>query len=258
VKPLLCLRHEEPDHLGTAEEVFAASGPDVTYVDLWTGAGLPDPREVAGVVALGGVMNVDQTDAHPFLIPERDFLERAVAAELPVLGICLGGQLLARALGGRVQKAEAPETGFFPLHPTDEAPSDPLFSCFGDGDRMFQWHEDTFELPEGSSLLLSGDGVPNQAFRIGERAWGVQFHPEVTPQLLEAWLDAIPEDELAERWGRTRIELRAQAERHLPSQQRRARELFGRFASIVAEGRRRSPHEERRRLSRVRGTRRST
>jgi GMP synthase (glutamine-hydrolysing) len=234
VKPLLCLRHEEPDHLGTGAEVFVASGIDVRYADLWRGARLPDPGEVAGVVVLGGVMNVDQTDAHPFLLPEGGFLERALEAELPVLGICLGGQLLARALGARVEKAEAPETGFFPLHTTPEAASDPLFSCFRDGDRMFQWHEDTFELPAGASLLLVGDGLKHQAFRAGDRAWGVQFHPEVTPQLLEAWLDATPEDELAERWRRTRTELRDQAERHLPSQQRRARDLFGRFASIVA------------------------
>jgi GMP synthase (glutamine-hydrolysing) len=171
---------------------------------------------------------------HPFLLPERDFLTSALAAGLPVLGICLGGQLLARALGARVEKAEAPETGFFPVHPTPEAAGDPLFSCFRDGDRMFQWHEDTFELPAGATPLLVGDGVTRQTFRAGDRAWGVQFHPEVTPQLLEAWLDATAEEELAERWGRTRTELLAQAERHLPSQQRRARDLFGRFASIVA------------------------
>ena len=77
--------------------------------------------------------------------------------------------------------------------------------------------------------------MTNQAFRVGERAWGVEFHPEVNPELLEAWLDATPEEELAERWGRTRADLRAEADRYLPSQRRRARELFGRFASIVAE-----------------------
>jgi GMP synthase (glutamine-hydrolysing) len=215
--------------------VFAASGIEVRYADLWKGARLPDPGEVAGVVVLGGVMNVDQTAAYPFLLPERDFLQAAVAADIPLLGICLGGQLLARSLGARVPRARAPETGFFPLHPTEEARADPLFSCFRDGDRMFQWHEDAFELPASASLLLSAEGVPNQAFRTGERAWGVQFHPEVTPELLDAWLDATPEEELAERWGRTRADLRAEAERYLPSQGRRARELFGRFASIVAE-----------------------
>lgn len=235
MKPLLCLRHEEPDHLGTAEQAFAASDIDIAYMDLWRGADFPDTGEIAGVVVLGGVMNVDQTDAYPFLLPERGFLQAAVAAGVPLLGICLGGQLLARSLGARVPRARAPETGFLPLHPTDEAPGDPLFSCFRDGDRMFQWHEDAFELPAGATLLLSGDGVPNQAFRAGDRAWGVQFHPEVTPQLLDAWLDATPEDQLADRWGRTRAELRAEAERYLPSQGRRARELFGRFASIVAE-----------------------
>jgi GMP synthase (glutamine-hydrolysing) len=235
VKPLLCLRHEEPDHLGTAAEVFAASGIDVRYADLWRGARLPDPGEVAGVVVLGGVMNVDQTTDYPFLLPERDFLQAAVAADVPLLGICLGGQLLARTLGAPVGAADVRETGFYPLHPTDGASGDPLFACFRDGDRMFQWHEDAFELPAGASLLLSGEGVPNQAFRTGERAWGVQFHPEVTPELLDAWLDATPEEELAERWGRTRADLRAEADRYLPSQGRRARELFGRFASIVAE-----------------------
>jgi GMP synthase (glutamine-hydrolysing) len=235
VKPLLCLRHEEPDHLGTAEQAFAASDIDVAYVDLWRGADFPEPGEIAGVVVLGGVMNVDQTAAYPFLLPERDFLQASVAADIPLLGICLGGQLLARTLGARVTRARLPETGFFPLHPTEAARTDPLFSCFRDGDRMFQWHEDAFELPAGAGLLLTGDSVTNQAFRVGERAWGVQFHPEVNPELLEAWLDATPEEELAERWGHTRADLRAEAERYLPSQGRRARELFGRFASIVAE-----------------------
>ena len=108
------------------------------------------------MVVLGGVMNVDQTDAYPFLLRERDFLQAAVAADVPLLCICLGGQLLARSLGARVPRARAPETRFFPLHPTEEARTDPLFSCFRDGDRMFQWHEDAIELPAGAGLLLRG------------------------------------------------------------------------------------------------------
>jgi GMP synthase (glutamine-hydrolysing) len=234
VRPLVCIRHEEPDHLGTAAEIFEARAIPHRYVDLWRGATLPDPSEPAGIVLLGGEMNVDETEAYPFLAQEKAWVREAVDADVPILGICLGGQLLARSFGAAVDRAPLPETGFFPLEPTEETSADPLFSSFRSGDRLFQWHEDAFELPVGARLLLTDGRGSNQAFRAGDQAWGTQFHPEVTPDLLEDWLKTTPDDVLAGRWGRTRAELLEEAERYFPAHRQRAKELFDRFASLVA------------------------
>jgi GMP synthase (glutamine-hydrolysing) len=236
VKPLLCLRHEEPDHLGTGGEEFARHGIDVGYLDLWKDAAFPDPSEVSGVVALGGVMNVDQTFEHPFLAPERDFIRAVVEAERPFLGVCMGAQLLARAFGAPVRSAPRRELGFVPLRPTPAAGDDPVLGCLRQGDRMFQWHEDTFDLPKGATLLAVGDQVHNQAFWLGSRAWGIQFHAEVTPELLEEWLPGPEDDGLQRRWGRSPAEVREEARTYLPGQILRARELFDRFAGAVAAG----------------------
>jgi GMP synthase (glutamine-hydrolysing) len=236
VKPLLCLRHEEPDHLGTAAVEFARHGIQVRYLDLWKDAALPGPGEVAGVVALGGVMNVDQTPEHPFLAPERDFIRAVVDAQRPFLGVCLGAQILARAFDAPVRPAPHRELGFVPLRPTDAAADDPVLGCLRPGDRMFQWHEDTFDLPEGATLLAVGDQVRNQAFSLGSRAWGIQFHAEVTHDLLEDWLPGSDDDSLRGRWGRSADEVRNEAQVYLAAQIRRARELFDRFADAVAAG----------------------
>lgn len=169
MRPLACLRHEEPDHLGVGEDVFAAAGVPVTHVDLWR-QDPPSLSDVSGLVVLGGDMNVDETERYPFLSAERDMIAHAVAGDVPVLGICLGAQLLARALEAQVAPSPVRELGFFPVRPTSAAADDPLASSFRDGDYMFQWHRDTFELPAGATLLLEGEGVPRQAFRAGQRA----------------------------------------------------------------------------------------
>jgi GMP synthase (glutamine-hydrolysing) len=134
-----------------------------------------------------------------------------------------------------VTRAPAREIGFFPLRPTADATDDPLFSSIEEGDRLFQWHEDAFRTPAGGRLLLTGEDGSHQAFRVGEGAWGTQFHPEVTPELLEAWLAATPSHVLREGWGRSADDLAAQAQAHLPAQQERARDLFRRFATLVTE-----------------------
>jgi GMP synthase (glutamine-hydrolysing) len=231
VKPLACLRHEEPDDLGIAGEAFAAAGVPVTYVDLWREAP-PSLSELSGLVILGGDMNVDDTARYPFLSAERDLLAEAVGSEMPVLGICLGAQLLARTLGAAVTPSAHRELGFFPVRTTDSGAADPLTSCFQDGDLVFQWHRDTFDIPRGGTHLLEGEAVPNQGFRAGELAWGFQFHVEVSSEKLDAWLELAAED-LEREWGRTADELRAEAGRYLPTQQERARELFRRFARLL-------------------------
>src|SRR5207245_5960724 len=161
--------------------------------------------------------NVDATEQHPYLLAQRDLMRRAVDAELPVLGICLGAQMLARALDARVYRAPVREFGFKPVRLTAAGQRDILLSAFQTDDRVFQWHEDTFDLPAGAELLVAGDDVPLQAFRLGRNAWGVQFHFEVDADGVEAWL-RVAEPTLTRVWKRTAEEVREELRIHLDAQ----------------------------------------
>jgi len=219
--------------MGVAVPLFEKAGAEVRTVDGWATLEWSDLREAAGIVVFGGDMNADEIDRHPNLAHERELLADAVDTGVPVLGVCLGGQLLARALGADVTLSPVTELGFTTLHPTAEASEDPLLSAFADGDRVFHWHRDTFAIPDGAVLLATGDDVANQAFRYGDRAWGIQFHPEVTAPNLDYWIDAV-RDELQPEWGTTAESLRAQIERYLPAQQERAATFFTSFAELAA------------------------
>ena len=153
------------------------------------GQALPPHEEVAGAVVMGGPMNVDETERFPGLATEREWLAEAARREMPVLGICLGAQLLARALGAEVRPGPKPELGFAEVrvHDTD----DPLLGALAPGAEVLHWHGDVFELPAGATPLASSALTEHQAFRHGN-AWGVLFHPEVDFALVEAWL-AVPE-----------------------------------------------------------------
>jgi GMP synthase (glutamine-hydrolysing) len=232
VKPIVCVRHEESDTMGVAVPLFRKAGAEIRIVDGWTQVEWSDLREAAGIVVFGGDMNADEIDRHPYLAHERGLIAAAVDSRVPVLGVCLGGQLLARALGAEVTLSPVTELGFSTLHPTAAAGEDPLLSAFADGDRVFHWHRDTFAIPDGAVLLATGDAVPNQAFRYGDRAWGIQFHPEVTAPNLDYWIDAVRE-QLEPEWGTTAESLREQIGRFLPAQQARADAFFTSFAELA-------------------------
>ena len=230
MRPVLLIGHDEDERFGLAPSGLADGGVDA--IPLRPPGDLPPLDDVSGVVVFGGEMNVDMIDRYPFLAEERPFVRKAVDSRVPLLGICLGAQLLARAMDRKVYPADVRELGFNVLHPTSEAEADPLLSVFRDGDRVFHWHEDTFELPEGATVLATGDEVHLQAFRIGELAWGAQFHFEVDRGELEYWLDLAGEDGVR-GWGKSREQVLAEADEHLATQESRAREVFDRFAGIV-------------------------
>jgi GMP synthase (glutamine-hydrolysing) len=150
---------------------------------------LPAHADIAGVVVMGGPMNVDETDRYPALAAEREWLKEAVHDDVPILGICLGAQLLARALGAEVGPGERPEIGFAPIEVLD--PSDPIVGCLAPRATVLHWHGDVFELPVGAQPLASSELTEHQAFRIGN-AWGLLFHPEADSSLVDAWL-SVPE-----------------------------------------------------------------
>lgn len=161
----------------------------VKTVKPLSGQPLPAHEEVAGAVVMGGPMNVDEVGRFPALAREREWLAGAVERGMPVLGICLGAQLLARALGAEVRAGESPEIGFAPVEVFD--PDDPLLGRLAPSSEVLHWHGDVFDLPPGAEHLASSERTECQAFRAGN-GWGVLFHPEADLALVAAWL-AVPE-----------------------------------------------------------------
>jgi GMP synthase (glutamine-hydrolysing) len=177
----------------------SCAGFEVRHVCPLDGDPLPGHDAVDGAVVMGGPMNVDETDRHPGLATIRDWLAEAVRREMPVLGICLGSQLLARALGAAVVPGGRREIGFAPV--TVDDPADPVLGGLAPRAEVLHWHGDVFELPDGATHLASSELTAHQAFRVGN-AWGVLFHPEADLALAERWM-ATPEmaEEAAETLG---------------------------------------------------------
>lgn len=190
MRRILVFQHVAHEILGTLNPLLKIAGFRIRYVNFGRH---PDARPSLdgyhGVVALGGPMNVDDVESHPHLRTEVSLLREALDRGMPILGICLGAQLLARALGAPVGPAIQKEIGWYDLSVSEPGRSDPLLSGFGDTERIFQWHGDTFEIPAGAVHLASSDLCPNQAFRYGENAYGFQFHLEVDEPLIDRWLD---------------------------------------------------------------------
>jgi GMP synthase (glutamine-hydrolysing) len=240
MRPVLCIRNDPDDTLGITRAVLGEHDVPIVRVDAFDAvATWPELEEFSGLIVFGGEMNADQVDRYPYLLTQRRVMKSAVDADKPVLGICLGAQLLARALDARVYRAPVRELGFKRVRLTEAGRRDPLLAAFDGDGRVFQWHEDTFDLPKDAELLAAGDDVPTQAFRFGTRAWGVQFHCEVDRAGVEAWL-RVAESSLQRVWQRKAGDVRAELDEYLDAQQMNARRLFGAFALAVgasADGR---------------------
>ena len=225
---ILIIKHEEIEGPGTLGFFFGATYWEVKTVELWDGDVLPSLDKCEGIVSLGGPMNVYEEDKYPFLIDEGIFLKKALAADIPLLGICLGAQLLAKARGGRVMKAEKKEIGWYEVSLTAGGRKDPLFFELPDVLSVFQWHEDTFELPAGAVLLAENRKCKSQAVRFTRNSWGLQFHPEMNFQMLKSWfqdsgLAAIREKVFSAYFSQQEMYLR------------QARMLYLNFNRIIAE-----------------------
>lgn len=212
--------------------VLDDAGVEWRYVDLWRGDAVPDISEAGGLVVLGGSMNADEDDAFPWLGDVRELMRQAVDAELPLLGSCLGAQLLARAADTPVVANATREIGFRKVEVTPAGRDDPLLSAFAPSARVFQFHKDASEMPAGAELLVTNDDTPVQAFRVGARAYGVQFHFEVTTREITAWADESP-PEVRDEWGMTKEELLAEAAAHLEAQQVAGRRLTAAFVDLL-------------------------
>jgi GMP synthase (glutamine-hydrolysing) len=232
LKPVLFVSHESSVSPGIASEVFEQEGIPLQVMRAWETTEWPEVRNFSGLVVLGGEMGAHDVEAFPFLSEVRALLSQAVEAEVPTLGICLGAQILALVLGGAVRRSPRVELGFGLLEATGEGRRDPVLGPFAGPVAVFQWHQDTFDLPEAATLLFSGGGF-HQAFRYGRTVYGTQFHFEVTEQDVAAWIDATPPNRLQGHWGRSREELLREVSMRLPAQQEIGREAFRGFAKLL-------------------------
>ncbi|MEH3054300.1 MAG: type 1 glutamine amidotransferase [Patulibacter minatonensis] len=184
MKPLLVVQHVPWEGPHTILEAFAGV-PVEARAPLTDGRPLPGPGEISGAVFMGGPMSVHDTVEHPALADEVEWLGRAHAAGVPLLGVCLGSQLIAKALGATIVPGPRPEIGWAAIDVLD--PADPLAGTLRSGEAVLHWHGERFSLPAGATPLACSDLTPLQAFRHGN-AWGFLFHAEADAALVEAWL----------------------------------------------------------------------
>ena len=173
------LQHVPFEGIGSIERWLADRDAHTRYTRFYESSELPDPRQVDLVIAMGGPMSVNDEREHPWLASEKEFIRQSIGLGLPVIGICLGAQLIANALGARVYPGRHTEIGWFPV---EAVAADGDVFQLPDGLTAFHWHGETFDLPDGAVCLAKSDACENQAFQIGRNVVGLQFHLETTPE----------------------------------------------------------------------------
>jgi GMP synthase (glutamine-hydrolysing) len=222
---VLAVTHGPSVGAGVFAEAAHAAGHEI---DEWCVpvAPTPPPGGHDAAFVLGGGMHADQEELHPWLVPELEFIAGELERGTPLLGVCLGAQLVARAAGGRVFRSPAPEVGWHAVELTDAGRGDPILSALPPRFDAFQWHHYTWELPAAEELARGG-GL-SQGYRLGERAWGIQFHSEVTAAQIERWIAEDPED--VEDEGA----LRAATRERIGAWNRLGRDLCSAFLDLAA------------------------
>jgi GMP synthase (glutamine-hydrolysing) len=186
VKEVFAFRHVAHEHLGSIADCLARRAVPFRYIDLPQSDSLPvDLDQSLGLIFMGGPMSAN--DPFPYVRRELYLISQALRSGLPMMGVCLGSQLIAKAAGSPVYRNSAKEIGWYPVYPTPEAASDPLTACLAPSETVFHWHGETFDLPAGAVWLARSELCAHQAFRLGDRVYGFQFHFEVTAEMIAEW-----------------------------------------------------------------------
>jgi GMP synthase (glutamine-hydrolysing) len=226
------LQHHPVENLGTIAEALEGAALAWQYVRCFQGQPVPaEMRGAGGLIIMGGPMGVEDTARYPFVADELRLIENALKENKPILGVCLGSQLLAAALGAKVRKGARREIGWLPVRLTAEAQQDRLLSGSPESFTAFHWHGDIFELPRGAVALASSEQAPVQAFRHGDKAYGFLFHLETTEATVRAMVREFA-DEISEA-GADGAAIVADAGRHLDALAPLADTIFSRWASPI-------------------------
>lgn len=195
MEEVLVFQHDPFEDLGFFGEVLEKQGANYRVVRLFHGEMPAEEWEhVRALIILGGPMNVDEEDGFPFLRWEKRIIRAAIDEAVPILGICLGAQLIATALGTPVFHGPVKEIGWSPISITPHGQVDSLLGYLPETATVFQWHGDGFDLPAGAIRLASSAHYGTQAFRLGKTIYGLQFHLEVTPPMIERWIEERSKD----------------------------------------------------------------
>lgn len=209
------LQHVPFEDVGSMADWFRRHGAELRYTRFFEAdAHLPKPEGCDLIVAMGGPMSVNDEAELPWLIEEKAFLRKAIDAGVPVLGVCLGAQLIASALGARVYPNAVAEIGWFPVWRTELIGEDCF--TFPEHIELLHWHGETFELPEGATLLASSEACRHQAFQFGRRVIGLQCHPEMSPAIVADLLHECADELVPGPWVQAPGQLAAEAQRYQP------------------------------------------
>ncbi len=225
--PVLIVKNIPVEGAGTIEVFLRDKGIPYTILELSKGERIADTGEYSHLIVMGGPMAVYEMDRYAYLRQETDLIKSFIDKDKAVLGVCLGAQMVAHCLGAKVYPGNVKEVGWYKTDITPEGMEDEVFSTIAiDGKpvaEVFQWHGDTFDLPEGAVRIASSSAYPNQAFRYGSRVYALQFHIEVTPKILREWF----KDET----GIDVEEMLAHTEKIYPEYYKRAMNFYDKFFS---------------------------
>jgi GMP synthase (glutamine-hydrolysing) len=233
---ILVFQHVAAEPLGTLDPLIRRRGHRIRFTNFDRDPeAQPNVDRYRGLIVLGGPMNVEDQATRTHLKTELLAIERMLEQGKPVLGICLGAQLLAHVLGAPVRKHHQPEIGWYRLQPTAACAADPVLAPLAQAAPVFQWHRYSFEVPQGAQHLARTDTCEQQAFRWGDNAYGFQFHLEMDVPLIERWLaNPVYRQELAELGHDTsEAAIRAQTVEHIQAMQIRADAVFNNFLDLI-------------------------
>lgn len=236
MRKVLVFQHVAHKILGTLNPTLKEHGLNMRYVNFErTPEASPSVEKYNGLIILGGHMGVYEADKYKHIKVEAKLIEQALKKNIPVLGICLGSQILAHVLGSPVRKHAEKEIGWHDIYLTDEGAKDPVFSQFRQREKVFQLHGDTFDIPASCVHLAKSTVCPAQAFRYGDKVYGLQFHLEADEPMILRWLDHPNNQRDIEESGKyTLDQIRNETTEHIDRSMELSKETFSRFIELFA------------------------